>query len=58
MDIKEAVKASEWLASNTIIPMHYNTFGLINVNINSFKEDLEKIGKIALIPEIGVPLEL
>ena len=58
MDIKEAVKASEWLASNTIIPMHYNTFGLINVNINSFKEDLEKIGKRALIPEIGVPLEL
>ena len=58
MDIKEAAKASEWLGSNTIIPMHYNTFDLINVNINSFKEELEKISKTPLILEIGVPKEI
>jgi len=58
MDIDEAVKASEWLGSNTIIPMHYNTFDLISVNINSFKEKLEKIGKTPLILDIGAPVEL
>ena len=58
MDIEEAVKASEWLDSDTIIPMHYNTFGLINVNINLFKEGLEKIGKNPLILEIGKSIEL
>ena len=46
MDIEHAVKASEWLGASEIIPMHYNTFDAISVNIADFERQIREIGKI------------
>ena len=55
MDIEHAVIAAEWLGATTIIPMHYNTFDAIQVDIEEFKRQLREIGKIpAVIPVDGV----
>ena len=36
MDIEQATIASQWLNSEIIIPMHYNTFPAINADVKSF----------------------
>ena len=52
MDIEHAVKASEWLGASTIIPMHYNTFDAISVDIEDFKRQVREVGKIPAVIEI------
>ena len=59
MDIEHAVIASSWLQSSTIIPMHYNTFAAINVDIEEFKRRIREIGKLPVVlqPGASFPLE-
>ena len=45
MDIEHAVKAAEWLGASEIIPMHYNTFDAIAVDISEFERRIREIGK-------------
>ena len=52
MDIGHAVKAAEWLGASEIIPMHYNTFDAIAVDINDFERQIREIGKFPRIMEI------
>ena len=55
MDIEHAVIAAEWLGATTIIPMHYNTFDAIQVDIEEFKRQIREIGKVpAVIPIDGI----
>lgn len=55
MDIEHAVKASEWLQVTSVIPMHYNTFEPINVDIDDFKRQIREISKVpAVLPVDGV----
>ena len=42
MDIKEAAAAAKMLFSMEIIPMHYNTFPNIKVNVEEFVDLIEK----------------
>ena len=49
MDIEHAVKAAEWLQTTTVIPMHYNTFDAIKVDIEEFKHQIREIGKVPLV---------
>lgn len=49
MDIDEAVIAADWLGAKKVIPMHYNTFNLIETDVNLFKEKIEKAGKECVI---------
>lgn len=53
MDIEHAVKASEWLGATMIVPMHYNTFDAISVDISEFERQIREIGKMPLILKIG-----
>ena len=53
MDIEHAVKAAEWLNSSEIIPMHYNTFDAIQVDIKDFERQIREIGKVPLVLNIG-----
>lgn len=46
MDIEHAVKASEWLGVSEVIPMHYNTFEAIAVDISEFEHQIREIGKV------------
>jgi len=49
MDIEHAVKAAEWLQTTTVIPMHYNTFDAIKVDIEEFKYQIREIGKVPVV---------
>ena len=53
MDIEHAVKAAEWLGVSGIIPMHYNTFDAISVDINDFERQIREIGKIPISIKVG-----
>ncbi len=48
MDIKEAAMAAKMLFSMEIIPIHYNTFNNIKVNINEFVDLIESQGQKCL----------
>ncbi len=45
MDIKDAAMAAKMLYAMEIIPMHYNTFSNIKVNIEEFKDMIESQGQ-------------
>lgn len=49
MDIEHAVKAAEWLGASEIIPMHYNTFDAIKVDVAEFERQIREIGKIPVV---------
>ena len=53
MDIEQATVAAQLLGSKTIIPMHYNTFDAIKVDIMDFKSKIENLGKVAQILDIA-----
>ncbi len=53
MDIEHAVKASEWLNTTAVIPMHYNTFAPISVDIGDFEKRIREVGKMPLIMKVG-----
>ncbi len=57
MDIEHAVKASEWLGASGVIPMHYNTFEAINVDIIDFERQIRSIGKLPLVLKSGQTLD-
>lgn len=52
MDIEHAVFASEWLGVSAVIPMHYNTFDAISVDISDFERQIREIGKVPLLMKI------
>ncbi|MDW7667795.1 MAG: metal-dependent hydrolase [Bacillota bacterium] len=41
MDIDDAVKAVEFIQPNLVVPMHFNTFDVIKVDVNEFKEKVK-----------------
>ena len=53
MDIEHAVNAAEWLGASEVIPMHYNTFDAISVDITDFERQIREIGKIPRVLKIG-----
>lgn len=52
MDIEHAVKASEWLGVSEVIPMHYNTFDAIRVDISEFERQIREVGKVPMVLKI------
>ena len=55
-DIEQAVIASTWLKSSLIMPIHYNTFEAISVDINSFERQIREKGKMPVILKVGETL--
>ncbi len=58
MGITDAVKAVELANPLVAIPMHYNTFPVIEVDPNDFKKQVEAMGKKAIVLEFGQEIEL
>ncbi len=58
MGIDDAVKAVEFLNPKLAIPMHYNTFGIIEADPEEFKRKVESIGKMCTILPPGESIEI
>ena len=57
MGIDDAVKAAEYLNAENIIPIHYNTFDVIKIDVNEFKRKIESVGKKCHALNAGDELE-
>ena len=53
MDIENAIIAAQWLNSEQIIPMHYNTFEAISVDIKDFETKIKNINKQPIALKVG-----
>ncbi len=58
MDIADAVKAVELVNPKLTIPMHYNTFPVIQTDPNEFKAKLETAGKKCRVMKFGEEIQL
>jgi L-ascorbate metabolism protein UlaG (beta-lactamase superfamily) len=58
MGIDDAVKAAEFINAKNNIPIHYNTFDIINANPEDYKKKVESIGKKCTIIRIGDSIEI
>ncbi|MCH8474065.1 MAG: metal-dependent hydrolase [Opitutales bacterium] len=58
MGVEDALKALEFLKPKTVIPVHYNTWPLIEVDSAHFAKEAEKLGVQAVILQPGDDLEL
>ncbi len=58
MGITDAVKAVELADPKVAIPMHYNTFPVIEADPHEFRKKIEAIGKKARVMEYGEEIEL
>lgn len=58
MGISDAAKACEFINPNLVIPMHYNTFPVIETDPDLFKEKVESIGISCRVMEYGSEIEI
>ena len=58
MGVDDAVKAAEFLEADVSIPMHYNTFPIIESSPNEFKAKVEALGKKSIVLEYGQEIDL
>lgn len=58
MGIRDAVKAVELADPEIAIPMHYNTFPVIQADPKDFKAQVEAIGKKSLVLDYGQEIEI
>lgn len=58
MGIDDAVKAVELTNPEAAIPMHYNTFPVIEADPNEFKQKVSAIGKKAIVLDYGQEIDL
>ena len=58
MGIEDAVRAVEFVNPKLAIPMHYNTFPIIQVDPMEFVNKIENIGKVGRVMQYGEIIEL
>jgi len=58
MGITDAVKAVELASPKVAIPMHYNTFPVIEADPNEFKTKTETKGTKCIVMEYGEEIDL
>lgn len=58
MDVHDAIIAADFVKSNVVIGIHYNTFGVIKIDTRKAIADFKAAGKTLLLPEIGQTIEL
>jgi len=58
MGPEEAIKAIEYLNPKIFIPMHYNTFPLIEQNISNLIRKVEDFGVKVIVPKISEVIDI
>lgn len=57
MGINDAVKAAEFINADIVVPIHYNTFDVIQNDPDEFKKKIESIGKKCVVMNPGDEIE-
>jgi L-ascorbate metabolism protein UlaG (beta-lactamase superfamily) len=58
MDIEDAVKCADFIACNTIVGVHYNTFGFIKIDTEKAKNTFANAGKSLRLPDICETIDI
>ena len=58
MDIADAVKSADFIECNTIVGVHYDTFGFIKIDRKEAVASFQVSGKTLLLPAIGEPIDI
>ena len=58
MDATDAIQASNFIGCNTVVGVHYNTFGFIIIDTEKAKSGFAEAGKKLLLPAIGEKIDL
>ena len=58
MDVTDAINASAFIQCNTIVGVHYNTFGFIKIDKTEAVMQFANAGKKLLLPAIGETIEI
>jgi L-ascorbate metabolism protein UlaG (beta-lactamase superfamily) len=58
MDVKDAVKAADFIQCNRIIGVHYDTFPPIKISVEDAKKTFKNAGKELLLPGIGEMIDV
>lgn len=58
MDVDDAVRAADFIRCNTILGVHYDTFGYIKINKEEAVQTFEKAGKRLILPSISETISI
>lgn len=58
MDVDDSIRCAEFIQCDTIVGVHYNTFGFIQIDTGSAQGAFEKAGKQLLLPAIGESIDI
>src|SRR5574344_554102 len=58
MDVEQAAIAANWIGSEIIIPMHFNTFDAITADVNKFVKLISEQDKTAQVMSVRETLEI
>ncbi|MCH6199292.1 metal-dependent hydrolase [Aquiflexum sp. LQ15W] len=58
MDIRDAIKAAEFVGTKKIVGMHYNTFPYIEIDLEAAKKAVSEAGKELILLNIGDSITL
>ncbi|MCL6260582.1 metal-dependent hydrolase [Aquiflexum sp. TKW24L] len=58
MDIHDAIKAAEFVGTNKIVGMHYDTFPYIEIDLDAAKKAVSEAGKELILLNIGDSITL
>ncbi len=58
MDVADAIRCADFIQCNTVLGVHYNTFGFIKIDTTAAKAAFAAAGKTLLLPGIGESMEI
>ncbi len=58
MDVADAVRCADFIECQTILGVHYNTFGFIKIDSEQAKADFAASGKTLLLPSIAETIDI
>jgi L-ascorbate metabolism protein UlaG (beta-lactamase superfamily) len=58
MGVEDAIIASDFVKCDSIVGLHYDTFGFIKINHAEAVQQFKNKGKELLLPAIGQTIEL
>ena len=58
MDVADAIRCADFIRCQTIVGVHYNTFGFIKIDETEAETNFATSGKTLLLPSIGETIEI